>query len=196
VDFLIVNQHPELLKYVDYLQHKNAESLSFYPKSCLEREIKSGRILLSLLNGEPCGYLYHGALKGVARVHQICIQFDLRRKLYGALLVTHFEKLAIKNTARAITLRCGFDLDANQFWKDLGYSCIGIVDGGIRRQRKINIWQKALQPMFELPVFEPALGKQDASLWRKNKQTGIINQFARGKQLKIYKDIITPQLTS
>jgi len=190
-DFVIVNQHPQLLSYVDHLQRKNAESLSFYPLSCFEREIPKGRILLSLLNNEPCGYLYFGAMGGMVKVHQICIQFDLRRKLYGAILIGRLEQMVIKAESQGIILRCGFDLDANQFWKDLGYNCINVVDGGVRRMRKINIWQKSFQPMFALPTVEPSEGKTDASLWRRNKELGVVSGgMVRGKLMNQYRDLL------
>jgi hypothetical protein len=73
-DFQIVKVHPHLITYVDSLQKKNAEALSFYPKCVFERESEKGRILLGLLNGEPCGYLYVGALGGDVKCHQVCIQ--------------------------------------------------------------------------------------------------------------------------
>jgi hypothetical protein len=192
LEFMITDSHPNMLEYVDHLQRLNVDSLSFYPKACFEREIPKKRILMALLNGEPCGYLYFGALKGIVKIHQVCIEYDLRRRLYGAWLIGDFEKKALQAQVQAINLRCGFDLEANKFWQELGYYCIGIVDGGIRRMRKINIWEKTLQPMMELPKLEPAVGEQDASYWRKNKRVGIINQFNRGGALRDYKRLILP----
>ena len=190
-DFQITTQHPKLVEYVDNLQGKNAEALSFYPKSCFEREQIQNRIVLGLLNNEPCGYIYHGALRIEVKIHQVCIQYDVRRKLYGAELVNFIEQKAISNNCCLITLRCGFDLDANNFWKELGYNCIGIVEGGIRRQRKINIWQKQLQSMLLIPDFlEPAVGKTDSSLWQKNKQKGLVSSFTRGKIMHQYAKLL------
>ena len=51
-DFIIVKEHPDIIKYVDSLQRKNAEALSFYPTQVFEREQKNGRVYLGLLNGE------------------------------------------------------------------------------------------------------------------------------------------------
>ena len=190
-DFVIVKKHPKLINYVDDLQRKNAESLSFYPLQVFEREYEKGRIFLGLLNGEPAGYLYFGALGGDVKCHQVCIQYDARRKLYGAALVIAMEDEANKYFSNSLTLRCGFDLDANKFWAEMGYTCIKTVDGGIRRNRKINVWRKLLQPdMFELKGIEPAIGKTDATLWRKHKKTGIITQFHRGKHLDEYRAAI------
>jgi len=185
-DFVIVKTHPNLLVYVDSLQKKNAEALSFYPKQVFEREAEKGRIFLGLLNGEPCGYIYVGAKGLDVKCHQVCIQYDARRRLYGAALTQALEDYA--EGTYSITLRCGFDLDANQFWESLGYRCVDVQDGGIRRMRKINVWRKQLMPMlFEDVAVEPAVGKTDASVWRKNKQTGIVTGFTRGKALKNYR---------
>ena len=186
--FQIVKVHPFLISYVDKLQKKNAEALSFYPKAVFERESEKGRIFLGLLNGEPCGYLYVGAATSDVKCHQVCIEYDARRKLYGASLVQAMEDYALEGGGYTITLRCGFDLDANRFWSELGYNCVSVQDGGIRRMRKINVWRKTLQSeLFTDLVVEPAKGKTSSSIWRKHRTTGIVTQFARGKQLKDYR---------
>jgi len=187
-DFIIVKEHPDIIKYVDSLQRKNAEALSFYPTQVFEREQKNGRVYLGLLNGEPCGYIYVGAAGGDVKCHQVCIEYDARRRTYGAMLVLAMENYANASLSNSITLRCGFDLDANKFWKDLGYNCIAVKQGGIRRMRRINVWRKYLQPqMFEPQWVEPEEGKTNSSLWRKHKETGIVTQFSRGKKLDEYR---------
>ena len=191
IDFVIVKEHPQLILFIDSLQKKNAEQLSFYPKQVFEREKENGRLFLGLLNGEPCGYIYVGAAGGDVKCHQVCIEYDARRKLYGAMLVTALEQYAIDSHSNSITLRCGFDLEANNFWKSLGYQCIKVVDGGIRRNRKINVWRKYLKPqLFEQVWIQPVEGKTDSSIWRKNKETGLISSFNRGKKLSDYRLIV------
>ena len=188
-EFQIVTVHPDLLLYVDHLQKKNAEALSFYPKCVFEREAERGRIFLGLLNGSPCGYLYVGAKTQDVKCHQVCIEYDARRRLHGASLVQAMEDYA--KDAHTITLRCGFDLDANTFWQELGYNCVQVQQGGVRRMRQINVWRKVIRSgLFEQAFVEPAVGKVDASIWRKYKQTGVTNQFARGSQLNAYRESI------
>lgn len=97
-DFVIVREHSNLVTYVDSLQRKNAEALSFYPLSAFEREAAKGRIFLGLLNGEPCGYIYVGAAPGDLKCHQVCIQYDVRRRLYGACLVQAMEDYALSKS--------------------------------------------------------------------------------------------------
>lgn len=189
--FCVVKAHPHLLTYVDALQRKNAEALSFYPLSVFEREAERGRIYLGLLDGEPCGYIYAGSFGPSVRCHQVCIQYDARRRLYGASLVAALEHDAIEAHSTAVVLRCGFDLDANTFWRSLGYKCIRVDDGGIRRQRKINVWRKQVSAeLFEDIEIEAAIGTTDASLWRRNKSTGLVTQFHRGRHLKAYRALI------
>ena len=187
-DFIIIKEHPDLLTYIDSLQKKNAEQLSFYPKQVFEREQKNGRLYLGMLNGEPCGYIYVGAAGGDVKCHQVCIQYDARRKLYGAMLVMALENYANQSMSSSITLRCGFDLEANKFWKELGYNCIAVKQGGVRRMRKINVWRKYLQPqLFKTEWVEPAEGKTNSTIWRKHKETGIVTGFTRGKKLEEYR---------
>lgn len=188
-DFVVVKDHPDLLLYVDSLQRKNALALSFYPRSTFERESAKGRVLLGMLNGEPCGYVYFGALGGNVCCHQVCIQYEARRRFYGAALVAVMEAEAAGS--HSITLRCGFDLDANEFWQDMGYSCIGNVPGGARRMRTLNIWRKQIQPLLFAPaIVEPMRGERDARLWTRHRKRGVITQFARGKRLAEYRAAI------
>jgi GNAT superfamily N-acetyltransferase len=192
-DFAIIKTHPLLIQYVDSLQRVNAEALSFYPKCVFEREAEAGRIFLGLLNGEPCGYIYAGAggPDSTVKCHQVCIQYDARRRLYGARLVVALEDYAEENGASAVSLRCGFDLEANDFWQSLGYVCINNVAGGIRRNRTINVWRKQIRlGLFDDVAIEPAKGKADATIWRKHKSTNIVTQFNRGKSLQDYRAIV------
>lgn len=188
-DFTIIKTHPHLLSYVDDLQKKNAESLSFYPRQVFEREAENGRLFLGMLNGEPCGYIYVGARGHDIKCHQVCIEYDARRRMHGAALVCALEDYA--KDSFTVTLRCGFDLDANEFWSSLGYNCIGVVAGGIRRNRKINIWRKQISPeLFTDLIVEPAEGKTSSTIWRKHKETSLVTQFTRGRQLKDYRALL------
>lgn len=180
-----------MIDYIDGLQRKNHEALSFYPRSAFEREQAKGRLFLGMLNGEPCGYLYVGAVGGDMKCHQVCIQYDARRRLYGAALVQVMENHAWEGRSASITLRCAFDLDANDFWRAMGYRVIAHQEGGVRRMRTINVWRKQMAPeLFETLAVEPAIGKADASLWRKNKQTGTVTQFVRGKAMRDYRALL------
>ena len=133
------------LKYIDHLQRKNAEELAFYPSQVFKREVENYRILLAKVNNEPAGYIYHGALTEQVKIHQACIEYDLRGQLYGAALVRHLIDIVKAYDGLSITLRCGSDIAANGFWKAMGFYCQGVTAGGIRRMRDINNWRYDLQ---------------------------------------------------
>lgn len=190
-DFIVLQSHPLMIDFIDGLQKKNRECLSFYPRQVFEREQEKGRLFLGMLNAEPCGYLYVGAAGKDVKCHQVCIQYDARRRLYGAAIVAVMEQYANEAKASSITLRCGFDLDANDFWGSLGYVCIAHHVGGVRRMRTINVWRKQLSAeLFDTVAIEPAVGVADASIWRRNKQTGIVTQFTRGKAMRDYRAVL------
>lgn len=190
-DFVVLTAHPMMIDYIDALQRKNAEALAFYPRQVFEREQEKGRLFVGMLNGEPCGYLYVGARHKNVSCHQVCIQYDARRRLYGAALVAVMEQYAAEGNAASITLRCGFDLEANDFWKSLGYRCVAHQVGGVRRGRTINVWRKQLTPeLFETLEIEPAVGTTNASFWRRNKRTGIVMQFVRGRAMRDYRALL------
>jgi hypothetical protein len=93
MNFTIVRDHPDLLAYVVSLQAKNSNELGFLPACVFERGADDRRLFLGLLDGEPCGYILAGSgYQGVLRRWQVCIQYDARRRLYGAMLVEAVEQ--------------------------------------------------------------------------------------------------------
>ena len=177
------------LNFIDDLQRKNAEELSFYPKAAFEREIENKRIILARVNNEPAGYLYHGALGPMCKIHQACIHYDLRGQLYGSALVRWFREICEAAGVMSVTLRCGSDISANGFWRAMGFVCQSVTPGGVRRMRDINEWRLDISPQLFLNAVDPSEKSQDASLWRKHKD-GAKSQFMRGKQLIEYRQQI------
>ena len=177
------------LSYIDSLQRKNAEDISFYPKSVFEREIEHCRILLASVNREPAGYIYHGSFCGTLRIHQACIQYDLCGQLYGSKLVTYLIDLCRAARSDSISLRCGSDIAANGFWKAMGFYCQSISKGGVRRMRDINNWRLDIQPQLFTIETEPSTRQKSASLWRRNKGDNK-SQFVRGASLLEYRALL------
>jgi hypothetical protein len=181
------------LTFIDYLQKKNAEDLSFYPKQVFEREIPNQRVLLALVNKQHAGYLYHGSISSQKpiKIHQACIEYDLRGNWYGAGLVGTLEDMGKINSVHGVSLRCGSDISANSFWKLMGFKCVSITEGGIRRMRDINTWFKELNPdLFSFDILEPSEKKKDSSIWAKRKKDKKQNSMLRGKALLDYRKTI------
>lgn len=128
--------------FVMALMRANRESVGGPPRPAIEARLARGTLLIGLLNDEPAGYLMwdYDTTTSLVRVPQACIQYDARRRRYGEALVARM--LADCPEAQEVRLRCAADMDANLFWRDLGFTCVGTVQGGKRRGRLLNCWQR------------------------------------------------------
>lgn len=150
MNFSIIQDHPDLLKYVLALQAKNSDALGFLPRRVFEQAVDANRLFLGLLNGEPCGYILAGSgFQGAMRCVQVAIQYDVRRRLYGAMLVSAVEGRGELLGCTSNILRCGSELEANAFWQGLGYVLTGTEESGEARKHRrthLNVWRKTLAP--------------------------------------------------
>lgn len=143
------------LTYVMSLMRANRESVGGLPAPAVSERINRGTLKLGEINGDPAGYLLYDYRDGILRIPQACIQYDARRRKYGVALVN--ELLADYPDADEVRLRCAADLEANLFWRDMGFTCVGTTNGGRRRGRRINSWVMWLTPrLLELSDIEIA----------------------------------------
>jgi hypothetical protein len=132
------------LSYVVSLMRANRESVGGLPEPAVAERLERGTVLLAQANEDPIGYLLYDVRGDGIRIPQACIQYDARRRDYGIALVE--QLLGMYPSAAQVSLRCAADLEANLFWRDLGFTCTGTVAGGTRRGRTINCWTRWLQP--------------------------------------------------
>lgn len=182
--------------YVDSLQRANAENLSFYPRAVFEREIELGRILLARLNGEPCGYLYFGAFARLAPIHQACIQYDARGRLYGAALVRDFLLLARAHGSTVVGLRCGSDIEANGFWQAMGFQCVRVTKGGGRRLRDINHWVLELESdLIGYRIIMPSARDKNRRAYDRARRKGLsADRMLRGTRTRAFRALVEAEL--
>ena len=144
MNLTVRSANPDDLRYVMALQRANRESVGGLPEPALSERLGRGTLMLAELNGDPCGYLMYDVRGGVLRLPQACIQYDARRRTYGeALWIAVLKANPDITEAR---LRCAADIDSNLFWQQMGFSCVGVVQGGARRGRLINCWQQWFGP--------------------------------------------------
>lgn len=138
--FLIRLATVDDLPFVMALQRRNRESLGGLPTPAIEERIHRRTLLIGTLNDDAAGYLLYDYRDDVLRIPQACIQYDARRRTYGERLVG--QLLNLYPDAKEIRLRCAADLEANVFWRALGFVCVGTIKGGSRRNRILNLWQR------------------------------------------------------
>lgn len=155
---------PEDMTYLMSLMRANRESVGGLPAPAMLERVERGTVLLAEINEDPVGYILYDYRDGRIRIPQACIQYDARRRRYGVALVA--DLLRAHPDAAEITLRCAADLEANIFWRDMGFTCTGTRPGGRRRGRTINCWALWLEPRLltlgDIAVTPAAQLRQDS----------------------------------
>jgi hypothetical protein len=73
----------------------------------------------------------------------------------------------------------------------MGFECVAITAGGIRRMRDINVWHKLIgEDLFGFNSLEPSTKKKDASIWAKRNKDKKQSSMLRGKALLDYRNQI------
>jgi len=132
--------------YIDHLRKKEGDSLGFIPKdaylSVLERKPYSGRyrflyqgILITEDNGQQTGFCYFSILPPWAKVFQIVVQEDARRWYRATLMLQEVERRARENGCVGVRCRVAVDLEANFFWRAMGYEPVKVVTSTWLNQR-------------------------------------------------------------
>ena len=146
-------------------------------------------MFLGLLNGSPAGYILAGSgFQGILRRWQVCIQYDARRRLYGAMLVDEVEQYGEDLGCTQSIVHVASDLEANEFWESVGYRLIGTEGSGAGRKYKrrcINVWHKPLFPAVPATtwkngrprIYESHAARQRVYALRK-KQSAMFRQDA------------------
>jgi ribosomal protein S18 acetylase RimI-like enzyme len=142
------------VSYVVDLARKHTDALGFIPRPRLEQYHAAGQIHIARENGDPCGYLVVGSGWPNLKIYQACIQYDVQRREHGWNLVNRLERQAARMGYEAISLWCGDDLAANEFWKACAFVQVGQKAGGERRGRKLNLWVKRLCNPLEQRLWE------------------------------------------
>lgn len=153
-----------MITLVDALQRQAVDQVAFYPRATLKRAIENGEIEFAFENGEPCGYLWHGPARAGRDlvIYQAVIHYDLRRRLKGAELVSRIIALGQSTSCAGVRCRCRSDIEANAFWRELGFGCIAVSSSGRRRATEINTWRRPIRVgLFDDFLVEPSSRPQD-----------------------------------
>ena len=143
------------VQFLDFLQGKEKHALGFLPFTALRQAIELGRVLLCFENDEPAGYAIHGVPKAESKIYQVVVCDDVRRIEHGTALVEAITARANAADSEILSLHCAEDLDANSFWKALGFT-----QTGKRCRRKDG---KRLQNRYEITLPGRALAlRRDA----------------------------------
>lgn len=142
------------LPYLVALQRRNSEAIGFVPRAGLEGIITGDgpfgqprhRIWVAEVSADPVGFLYAspGEMGGTAKIVQICLQEDARRREYGSALVARVEEWALGNHRSAVGCTNASELEAAAFWEALGYEVRRTEVSAGRRGRLLEVRRRLL----------------------------------------------------
>lgn len=123
--------------FIDKLQKENSYAVGFIQKTIWEKYVYGGErnfvVFICEKNDDMVGYILLTPGMGsmtYAKIQQIAIREDARRLEYGTALIDTVRKFCEKFGRIGVTLRCRQDLEANKFWKSLGFELYGIWEKG------------------------------------------------------------------
>lgn len=122
--------HTTTVNFLAKLQSQNYYELGYLPKGSLSQYAHRNQVILAQEHNDPCGYLlfydgrnHHRPLESpdTLRIRQACIDYDLRRIEHGTRMIDRLINHAKRLGYRKITCWVGADLQANAFWKAMGF---------------------------------------------------------------------------
>lgn len=93
-------------------------------------------------SGHIVGFIQYYMLKKKPKItlHKICIKKSCRRLGYGSRLMYLLFRHCREYLIQQIELKCPVDVEANLFYKQLGFNLVEIVT--VKTGRKMNKWIK------------------------------------------------------
>ena len=148
--------------YIESLRRKNGSALGFIPKnvylSILEKKRLDNRdrwayskIWVTVDNNDLTGFCYASFSNDPVNIFQVVVQEDARRWHRALLLEEIVYKESLLRGFTKIKCRVAYDLEANTYWKAIGYKPILQTTSSWLNQkesaskRPIIVYQKILK---------------------------------------------------
>jgi N-acetylglutamate synthase-like GNAT family acetyltransferase len=131
--------------WVVSLQKVWSNAVGFLTRQAIRAKIARGQGVLIAEGGQEAGYLLHSSGRdGVLCCSQVAVSRELLRTELGTELVHELERRAVERGLNVIRLRCREELEANLFWKAVGFETTAVIGRGSARGFRIVEWTKAV----------------------------------------------------
>ena len=144
---------------------EDAHCIGWMPWQFYEHHDEHGRLITVIRDGDVVGFCCWDLerLSGQAQCMQVWVRKDARMIEHGRALVDRVNRDAWRLGARSLRLWCAEDLDANRFWRALGFNAETMRNGkgnilSPDRSRPIRrhiLWSRRLEntwPTTESPT--------------------------------------------
>ena len=117
--------------------HKH--ELGFVLRPALAKSIAQGEVITAQISKDVVGFAeYHNRRDAQTTLYHIVVQPDHRGQGVGQQLIHTLVQDSIECGKEFVQLKCPVNLKANGFYKQLGFSCVGVQP---RKHRDLAIWQ-------------------------------------------------------
>lgn len=142
-DYVIRKAVESDLDEIKKIADSHKKELGFIMRPALARSIAQEELIVAVNGVGIIGFIqYHHRRDEQTTLHNIVVVPSLRKKGIGQRLIQGLEAEAIAMDQNFILLKCPEDLDANEFYKSIGYKEVRKEAGKMRR---LNIWTKDLR---------------------------------------------------
>jgi GNAT superfamily N-acetyltransferase len=163
---------PGDLPAVEALRRVDGADLGFIPKAKYEHIVYQtfdrGRrrweyesLYVATDEGDVTGFCLANYSRGRAKIEQICVRQDVRRLERAMRLEATVEAEAQRRWCPLIRCRVAFDIEANFFWRAVGYRPIATTTSTwlnlreSKSRRPLVVYEKQLQAaLFQSPLVE------------------------------------------
>jgi GNAT superfamily N-acetyltransferase len=126
------------LDWIKFLAERHRKEFSFVNRAILASGIENQEILCI----SNKGFLhFHHRRDGRSTLYHLCVLPEERKRGIGKLLVAAWEDDARSHGVTILQLKCPIDLEANEFYRHIGFNQVDIQEG---KRRKLLVWNKLL----------------------------------------------------
>jgi GNAT superfamily N-acetyltransferase len=146
------------------------QALGFLPEQAFKQAAHQGKLLIAAVKDSEGrkygGHLLHGGVFPYAKIFQVFISPEFRRKGVGRRLVEAIVRRAESLQFMSVLAQVADDLSANSFWEHLGFELVRTKPGGRTTGRQINVRIRELSTpqLFGLGSAPPTTSPQDLKL--------------------------------
>lgn len=145
---------PADIPFVLDLAKKFKREIGYIPPVAIERETRRGNVIHGSLNDDDTGFLLiHPKLSWnptATAIIQTAVRLDAQRESLGSALVGQAALDALARGQSILQCWCRADIEANAFWKALGFEQVATREGGKNAGTHHILWRLALSELADI----------------------------------------------
>ncbi len=133
---------PEDVDAIDKMNRQAGDVFGFVPKVVLASSLVTHELMVACNGTSVDGAMrFHHRLDKVTTLYEVVVREERRGNSIGRLLLSTLIKRATDKGHHTLRAKCPNGIAANDFYKALGWECVGLEQG---RVRPLLVWSCSL----------------------------------------------------